>query len=484
MTRRALLLAALLATDAAGCARAKRPEARPIAEGDAVWLRDGAGADTEALEQTLMRAGFAAVYLPGPTVRAGAGAVEASSASPPAAPLTRVPVIVVIGGGEGLETSLRPAAGPGLKALAASLGGAVAGALRERASYGRVVGLHLDLPFSSETLDAFTKLVAEARRRLPAADRLTASLRFSPSEDDRQRLAAVGVDAWTVGVFGEDAAADPVAVDALGKPWFAVYRPGARGSWRGADNAVKGTVGETHLALLSDRPDVDFAHDLTWKEEWASAYLFRPRRPVETPGGSFVPGDVISFSHPSLPEMLSLLGADVVAKRNARGRIIALQGTSDAERVFTLSALGDVLLGRSLDPDLRVSSAPAAGRQLRVGAENVATHVSVVSRTANWVEVELPSPGVRDVLPGGFERYEVYDAADRPVTLGRAVRVRFFETLLGPFERVAEARVTLRGPAPAGCCRWRSRMITAAGHEVVTDWAGPEPPPTPPAATP
>lgn len=475
MRRKLLVAVAILAATDAACSRAKRAEARPVPEGDAIWLRDGTGAATTGLEEALLRAGFSAVYLPGPTLRAEAGAITASARDLPSSPLNRIPVVLVLGGGEGLETSLRTAAGPGLEALATSLGNVVAAALAERPRYGKVAGVHLELPFSSPTLAGFRKLVAEVRRRLPAPYRLTASLGFSPGEDDRDRLGEVAVDAWTVNVFGEPGSADPLAVDSLGKPWFAVYTPGARGVWRGADNAVKGKLGEGHLALLSDRPDVDFTHDLTWKEEWSSGFLLRPRRAVETPGASFAPGDVISFSQPSLPEMLSLLGADVAAKRNARGRIIVLEGTSDSDRIFSLAALADVLLGRALDPDLRVTIAPAPPSQVRVGALNAGPHVSVVSRTANWVEIELPTPGVRDVQSGGFERYEVYDAAERPVTLGRARRVRLFETLLGPSERVEDARITLRGAPPKGCCRWRSRMVSAAGREIVTDWVAPEP---------
>ena len=477
-------LALLTLTVLCGCAREKKNETRPLASGDAVWLRDGVGEDPLAVEDSLVRSGFSAVYLPAREIRSEGDKFGAEPAPAPASALTRIPVVLVVRAGDGFATSLRAASGPGRKALAGSLGSVVQSAVADRQRFGRVAGVHLDLPFTPDSLEAYAELVRAAREQLPTQYRLTASLPITPGEEERQTLGGLPLDGWTVQVFGELDAADPVAVDALGKPWWAVYSPGARGVVRGPDGSVRRVLPEKYLSILSDRADVDLTHDLTWKEEWASAYLLRPRAAVTWEDATISPGEVIRFSHPSLPEMLSLLGADLAARRNVRGRVIALHGTSEEDRIFTLAALGDVLLGRSLDPDLRIAVRPAAPRALAVGAENATAHTTVVSRTANWVEVEMPDPGVRDVQPGGFERYETYDAQGRPVTLGRAVRVRFFETLVDPFERIAPAYVTLRSAPPSGCCLWRSRYISAAGREITTDWAAPDPTPTPAATTP
>lgn len=458
-----------------GCARKAPQEARPLSSGDAVWLRDGTGADSAALEDALLRSAFAAVYLPARTL--GTGEQDAA-VSPPSVPLARIPVVLVIAAGDSFDRTLRSATGPAREAVIQPVVRAASTALAERQRFGKVVGVHLDVPFSPESLEAFAELVASVRRQVPGQYRLTASLGFSPGEDERKPLSAIDVDGWTVNVFGEAGVADVLAVDAVDTPWWAVYAPGARGVWRSPDGTVRGMLGEKYLSALSELPQVDVAHDLTWKEEWASAYLLRPRQPVEAAGLTFQPGEIVSFSMPSLPEMLSRLGADVSARRNAKGRVIVLQGTSEQDRIFTLSALGDVLLGRPLDPDVRVTVGPV-GKQVVVGAENAAVHASVLSRTANWVEMELPAPGVRDVAPGGFERYEAYDAREQPVTPGRALRLRFYETLLGPYEKVEPARITLRVAPPASCCRWRSRYISAAGREITTDWAAPEPTPTP-----
>ena len=482
MRRAALALLTLAVL--CGCAREKRNEPRPLASGDAVWLRDGVGEEPLALEDTLVRSGLSAVYLPARVIRSGGDKFGAETAPALASPLTRIPVILVVSAGDGFATSLRTASGPGRKALTESLGSVVQGAIADRQRFGRVAGLHLDLPFTSDSVEAYAAIVRAAREQLPAQYRLTASLPITPGEEERRALGDLPLDGWTVNVFGELDSADPVAVDALGKPWWAVYSPGARGVVRSPEGSVRRVLPEKYLSILSDRADVDLTHDLTWKEEWASAYLLRPRAAVTWEDATISPGEVISFSHPSLPEMLSLLGADLAARRNVRGRIIALHGTSEGDRIFTLAALGDVLLGRSLDPDLRIAVGASSPQTLAVGAENATAHTTIVSRTGNWVEVEMQDPGVRDVQPGGFERYETYDAQGRPVTLGRAARVRFFETLVDPFERIAPAHVTLRSTPPSGCCRWRSRYISAAGREITTDWAAPEPTPAPAGTTP
>ncbi|MFN2385807.1 MAG: hypothetical protein ABR576_05915 [Thermoanaerobaculia bacterium] len=477
--------AALLALAAlTACAREKPAEARPLSSGDAVWLRDGVGPDAASLEDALVSSGFSAVFLPARTLRSEGDRFEGAPAGSPPVPLARIPVVLVVHAGEDFATTLRTASGQGRKMLVDSAGRVVQGAIADRQLFGRVVGLHLDLPFTADGLDAYSEVIRAARRQVPAQYRLTASLRIAPNEEEREALGKLPLDGWTANVFGEQSPADPVAVDTLGKPWWAVFSPAARGVVRGADGSVRRVLPERYLAVFSDRPDVDLTHDLSWKEEWASAYFLRPRARIAWEDTIISPGEVISFSHPSLPEMLSRLGADVAARRNVRGRVIALEGLREEDRIFTLAALGDVLLGRSLDPDLRVAVGPAGPRALSVGGENRTAHTSAVSRTGNWVEVEMPGFGIRDVLPGGFERYETYDAEERPVTLGRAVRVRFFETLVGAFERIAPAVVTLPSAPRQGCCRWRSRYISAAGREITTDWAPPEPTATPAARRP
>ena len=66
---------------------------------------------------------------------------------------------------------------------------------------------------------------------------------------------------------------------------------------------------------------------------------------------------------------------------------------------------------------------------------------------------------------GGFDRYEVFGADGNPVLLGRATRVRFYETLVGPFEKIAPARISVRR-IPPDCCTTRLHLLAATGKEI------------------
>jgi hypothetical protein len=129
--------------------------------------------------------------------------------------------------------------------------------------------------------------------------------------------------------------------------------------------------------------------------------------------------------------------------------------------------LTEITVGRSLSPNLRISI-EGGPDSVSVAAQNLSPVPSILSRTTNWVEVDLERPGVRDIRPGGFDRYEVYADNGKPVSLGRARRVRFFETLVGPFERIAPAIIVTHRPAPSGCCPFRVHMQSAAGPEVTS----------------
>ncbi|MDQ5858160.1 MAG: hypothetical protein M3542_07800, partial [Acidobacteriota bacterium] len=150
-------------------------------------------------------------------------------------------------------------------------------------------------------------------------------------------------------------------------------------------------------------------------------------------------------------------------------------------RVFPVAALADLLSGRPVAPALRASVEVGDGSRLvRVGAENASPHASAVSRVESWIEVDLAPARLGDVEPGGFDRWEAYDEKGRPVSPGRASRVRLYETFVAPFERFEPARVRVRGRIPSPCCPVRVRVVPASGGEVETVWALPGSP----AATP
>lgn len=476
-----LLVGGLLA-----CSRSERSDekpgvaARPIAEGDAVWFEDGIGPGQTEIEKQLLRAGFSTAFLPAVRLSREGGRVTATGLPPPPKPFEKAPVFLAVVGG--LELTSATADAASADSLAQTVESALQGILKTRALYASTVaGVHLDVPFALGSAEAYGEFLKSLRRKIPAEYRLTFSLRFTPGETDRARLgpALAAADGFVAFVFGETAAASPVAADELGRPWWAGYSPGARGVWRDSSGKERGPLAEKHLIQLSDDPRVDVKNDLTFREEAALAFLLSPQQPLMAAGTAFSAGDRLFFRQPSLAEMLYRFGADRAGRRRLRGRMLVLPGASESERLVTLGGLADVILGRSLDPDLRVSLDGGRTPAIVVSAQNASHHPSVMSRTQNWVDVDLPAGGIRDVQPGGFDRYEEYDGEGRSVTPGRATRVRFFETLVEPLERIDPAKILLYQPAPADCCRYRYSVASSAGSVVKGDWVVPTPAPTP-----
>lgn len=473
--RRCRAVALALAIAASACARQKTVVARRLPPGDGVYLSGGLGPDSSEAERLLGKGAFGHVFLPAVDLAAG-GEWKAEERPAPAQPVAGLPVVLVVAAGEGFDAALRA---PGPDALAARVGDALSRALVHRAAFGAVEGVALDLPFSESRAEAFGALVKRLRTGLPPELFLLASLRFTPGEKKREDFSRwlSGADGYLVALFGETAAADAAVVDTLGKPWWALYAPSARGE--GTDvSGSRRLLNEGVLSALTDDARVSLTHDLELSESDTSRFVFHVSAPLEVGGMRFGPGDTISFQQPALSELLYRLGSDLTGKKLVRGRVVRLDGASDAERILTFEALSDVLQGRPLLPDLRVSVAREASR-LRISAANTTTHASLVSRTANWVDVDVPSGHIRDVTLGGFDRYEVFDADGRAVTPGRATRVRFFETLVGPRERLDDAGIVVAGRIPGDCCRFRQHLLAASGQELTGDWVAPPPEPTP-----
>ena len=67
---------------------------------------------------------------------------------------------------------------------------------------------------------------------------------------------------------------------------------------------------------------------------------------------------------------------------------------------------------------------------------------------------------------GGFDRFEVFGPNGEPVTLGLATRIRFFETLVSPWEKVQASQLTLRRAPGKDCCAHRIHVLSSAGAEI------------------
>jgi hypothetical protein len=259
-----------------------------------------------------------------------------------------------------------------------------------------------------------------------------------------------------------------VATDALEKSWWAGFAPGSRGVWTSSKGENRGPLPERVLARLVDDTRIMFLSNLALQETVDSSFSLVAREPISIPGFSFQTGDRMVFRQPIQSEVVYHLSTDVTARRFVRGRVVALSGRSESERIFTLGALADLLTGKPAAVALHVAVAEERGA-IRLEVQNTSPHASVISSSANWVEIEIPSGGIREVQTGGFNRFEVYGSDRNPVTLGRATIVRFFENLVNPNETIEPARILLRGAAPPECCVFHFHVLSASGKEITAE---------------
>lgn len=486
---RRLLAILLVFCGGSGCSRrAQGPKPPEPLRGDAVWFADGISGEDSDVEENLLRFRCAAVFLPARKFSASAAGWSGRDTPAPARPLSRIPVVLVVGApsdpleGEPEESQKR---------FGAFLAKEILAALSRRSVFGPVRGVHLEVPFSGATAEAHAAALREARSLLshelsrqgnaapglPREIGVSWSMRQPPPADEKQREALRALASRTDGlvafVFGGNDSADPAFTDSLGKLWWVGYSPAGGGVIRRASGEAAGRVGEGSLDALTNDPRMELLQELPWNEETGWEFSLRAQHKVALQGMTLAPGDSVSFGLPSLADMLARFAADRNARRFARGRLVVFQGHDDAQRLFPTAALEDVLLGRSTAPGLRAWTDSEGGRLLRLRAENPTPHASVASRVQNWIEVDLAPARVGDVETGAFDRWEAYDESGRPVSPGRASRVRFFETFIAPLERFEPARLRVRGKLPAPCCRIRTHLAPATGGAVATEWALP-----------
>jgi hypothetical protein len=459
----ALVVAGGFALASAACKREESTGPVRLAAGDAVWFEDGVATAADDTEATVAKGGFATVFLPAIELVHEGDRWTTREIPPPEKAFHRIPVSLIVSAGADADAALHDARSAAALADAAGIAAKVA--VRNAPRFGALRGVHLDFPFGEGAADGLSIVLKSVREKLPREALLTWSLRYAPAEAEREKLKAAiaPADGAVAFVFGDGANAEPVASDQLDRPWLAAFAPAARGKNVTKESGVR--YPESVLAKLTDDPRVEFAHDLSIKEESISAFLLTPHQPIQLDGYSFANGQALQFRQPSLSDMVFRFGADLAGRRFVRGRAVAVSGKTEAERIFTLAALNDILLGHPLNSDLRVTVEPSRNA-IRVSAENPTPHASLVSRTSNWVEVDLPSGGVVDVKAGGFDRFEVFGPNGEPVTLGLATRIRFFETLVSPWEKVQAAQVTLRRAPGKDCCAHRTHVLSSAGAEI------------------
>jgi hypothetical protein len=488
MSHRRRFLPGLLAL-AAACRRSEGPAAPTVVaapKGDAVEFVSPAAAAEPDLVEHLRRLAVATVFLPAGELARDGGRWAFHRDPAPPRPVEGASVILVVRSSEALSALLSSSEASGAQGASQALATGVTDDLRKGGPFGNVIGIHVEGPFAAATAVRGTELLAALRKDLPRGLLLSIRLAAAPaSDDERKRLAPLvgSADAFKAAVFGGSARVDPIAADALGRPWWAGYEAAVECVETSADGQARGEVPEKVIDGLSGNPQVDFENDLTVTDADVVAFRLTARRPVRVGEVALAAGDRVACRMPSLPEMIHRLGSATTGRRHLQGRAIVFGGEKEADRFVRVEAFEDILLGRSLVPALEVRVQSAGRNAISIEATNLSPHPSAASRMSNWVEVDLAPAHPADVNLGGFDRYEAYDSSGRPVTPGRATRVRLYETLVGARESITPARIVVRGALPAACCSHRTHVLAAAGAEEAGDWTAPPPPPTPPPAT-
>jgi hypothetical protein len=459
----------------AGAAAPKAPK------GDAVWFADPAAAGEPGIEDALQRIGVVAVFVPAGEIALESGRWTLHADAPPPRRLEHLPAVLVLRARSELAGAFG-GDGAGARGVASAVAASLKPSFGPESAYGRVAGLHLDFPFWGAGGPGYPAFVQSLRAALPPGTFVSIAVGDPPADEPgRKRIQPLldAADALIAFAFRDGETVSPVAIDALRRPWWPAFGTAGHGVRTTPDGGPTEGVPERLLDALSGSPRLDLTNDLSRNEASVESFHITAREPARFDGLTLNPGDRIDFRLPVQTEMLYQLGSVLAGKHFALGRLIEFEGSSDSERLLPVAALEDVLLGRSLAPQPEVSVEPLGRNSVTVDLVNKSSHASVVSRLANWVEVDVAPAHASDVQLGGFDRYEVYDASGRPVTPGRATRVRLYETLLTPRETVSTARIVVRGPLPKACCPYRVHAIAAAGPEVAIDWVAPTPPPTP-----
>jgi hypothetical protein len=460
---------------------AEAPRAAAPPKGDAVWFLDSAGAAEAGTDERLTRLSAAALFLPAGTLGLAGGSPTFEPAPSPSRATGAPPVVLVVRADASIAPALGIEGGFDPASTADLLAQKLQPLLALGGGFGRVIGVHLDFPFSATSAKHSGELVTALKSRLSAVF-VSIAAPFSPSTEEARKalqpLTSVA-DALVAPIFGFDERADPGAIDSLGRPWWAAFGASAHGTIVSASSGRTSAASEAWLDRLIGNPNVDFENDLSVPDASFTAFQLVVRGPVKIDDVYLEPGDRVSYRVPALAEMLFQLGSMMAGKRHSLGRLLVFDGKVEAERVFPVAAFEDVLLGRSLVPVLQVTVSPAGRNAIAVEAVNRTTHASIPSRSSNWVEVDVAPARAGDVALGGFDRYATFDGNEQPVTPGRASRVRLFETLIVPNEVISAARIPLRGRMPERCCRYRTHLIAASGSEETSGWIEPPVPPTP-----
>ena len=273
---------------------------------------------------------------------------------------------------------------------------------------------------------------------------------------------ASAADGLIAMVFGEHDRAKPATDDPSASRGGPAYSPDAEGRWKGRDGGENGdpSRGLPQAALRrSSAAALPARHGV--EERAGFGYVFHAGAPFSWRSRRFGAGDeVIVPATVSSPTWSGRLSRDPAGRRfDAAGRVLRLLRLLGRRPHLHASPRSPRCCWA--DRWIRISASPSSRSSgtHHLAAENVSPMPSALSRTSNWIEVDLGRPGIRDVRNAGFDRYEVFGASGARVSLGRASRVRFFETLFGPVRKDPAGVDPVAPGLPPSCCRFRSTPL-------------------------
>jgi hypothetical protein len=452
---------ALLA--AGGCRARGGRDLRRIPSGIAIEFTDGAAAVPRELEARLLRIGVDGLFVPAVRLVADGNGARVEGIAPPEAPYLAPVYLEAVGAGE-----LAPYFAEKGRRAGEVLWRALTAAA-ESGRYGRVAGLHLALGIPGEG-EGFGKALAVLRRRMPDSWTLSTEIRAPLRGQAAGRWASWRryldfAVPWVFGRLGRPGGGPPASAD-VGRlsrsavPLLPGYAPQGWGAVEAAGRPDT-WLPDSVVNELSENPRFDFSFGDVLGDPDENVYVFTATGASRggPAGVSWRVGDRVTFRERRTADFVRALAAS----RSRRARIVRLESLADGRHLIGFAVLEDILLGRPVRPALSITRLGTT-REASLVVLNASAECSELSRLHNWVEIRVEGGPVADVRPGGFDRYEIFDAAGRPADPARARRIRFYENFIAPGESITSGPIRLRAPARL----YASAHVTLPDGSVLT----------------
>jgi hypothetical protein len=421
--------------------------------------------------ERLRTVGVHEFFLPALDAAASGGGVDLTDAPGPIAPYP-FPATLVVESQEPLGEQIARDPDSFARAISTHLRRSLAAS----SPYGRIDGVHLEIPVDPADDHAYAAAVHRLRALLPSGLRISVALYRTAGPDERKAeeelvRAADLVVVYTFGRIPQDdspgipAHADSLEVDSYGVPMLIGFVPEGTGTVADAAGNVRGVVGDSVLNALSEDSRFDFSFGSVLSGEPENVYIFSAQQPARLGAQTFQAGDTVTFRLRSAADLLQAVGESLTGKRNAHGSLFMFSGGTRDQSLLGFDVLEDVLLGRPVQPHFSLSlkgRESRGGREFSVSLVNQKAEVSALSRLNNWIDVTVENGTLIDVHNGGFDRFELLDASGGLASLRSARHVRFFENFIAPDEEIVSGEIFVRGDP-------RSIRVTARGQISLPD---------------